>query len=579
MRNKSVQVAFRTSFAYWLISALWILVSDRGVLFISHDPTVMATLSMYKGWGFVTFTAVLLFATLRGQLGRWEKEVTTRKRAEEALRDVEVRFSKVFQASPMAIGISRLRDSKFIDVNDAFLDLYGYSREEVINHTSDELGLWHEEDRATLVQTLRGKKRLQNVETRGRRKSGDTCDLLASLEMIELEGQQCIVGMLTDISERKRSEQALNESEERYRSLFENNQSVMLLIDPGTGTIVDANPAACVFYGYPREGIRQLRITDINQLTDEQVLEEMREAGTGHHKQFYFQHRLADDDVRDVEVYSGPITLQGKSLLYSIVHDITDRKRTERALAESLEHYQTLSQTIPFGMQVVDATGTVLYANGHLRTHTQGEVRGRKCWELYKDDRKQCPACPLHKPTPPDRTAVVEVDGVAGGRAFQIHHTGMMFEGRPAVLEIFQDITEERQSALRILELNRKLEQQNAVLDRERARWRGVVEGIVEEVWFCDVDGRMRLMNPPGKTSAGLHEFGDSSMEEILSADGQPRSPGQSPLLRSLRGEIVRDEEAMSPSSFQTGLHHEQGSSPLQDHGYPRKDSISSTHP
>ena len=444
MRNRSLQGAFRTSFAYWLISSLWILASDRAVLLISLDPSTIGALSTYKGWAFVTLTALLLFATLRSQFGKWEEEVTTRRRAEEALRESELRFSRVFQTSPVAISIVRLADSKFIDVNDAFLELSGFAREEVISHTSDELGLWQQSDRITLTESLRRKKRLQNVEMIGRRRSGEACDLLASLEAIELTDGTCIVEMLTDITQRKRSEQALNESEERYRSLFENNQSVMLLIDPDSGDIVDANPAACAFYGYARDVIQQLRITDINQLTSEQVFEEMKKAKAEHRRQFYFLHRLAGGDVRDVEVYSGPITVRGKSLLYSIVHDITDRKIAEKALVESLGYYRTLSQTIPFGMQVVDATGTILYTNGRLPSDRQGRIDGQKCWELYKDDHKRCWSCPLESLSPSGSTAVVEVGGVAGGRVFQIHHTGMMYGRKPAVLEIFQDITERK---------------------------------------------------------------------------------------------------------------------------------------
>jgi diguanylate cyclase (GGDEF)-like protein/PAS domain S-box-containing protein len=135
-----------------------------------------------------------------------------------------------------------------------------------------------------------------------------------------------------DISERLQAEQALMRSESIYRTMFERNQAVKLLIDPQTGAIVDANPAAAQFYGYPRATLLTMHITDINILPQEQVQLEMERARTEQRLYFNFRHRLASGTVRDVEVYSSPIHIEGRSLLYSIVHDVTERRRTEEAL-------------------------------------------------------------------------------------------------------------------------------------------------------------------------------------------------------------------------------------------------------
>ncbi|MEW5961003.1 MAG: ATP-binding protein [Chloroflexota bacterium] len=124
----------------------------------------------------------------------------------------------------------------------------------------------------------------------------------------------------------------LRRSEARYRSLFQNNHSVMLLIDPETGDIINANPAACAFYGYTPPEITRLKITDIYQLPRAQVFEEMRQAKHEQRHQFYVRHRLAGGEVREVEVYSDSIEFRGKLLLYSIIHDITERKRAEEEI-------------------------------------------------------------------------------------------------------------------------------------------------------------------------------------------------------------------------------------------------------
>lgn len=132
----------------------------------------------------------------------------------------------------------------------------------------------------------------------------------------------------------------LVESEQRYYSLFENNHAVMLLINPDTGNIIDSNPAATSFYGYSKNELKKMKITDINILDREQVFEEMQKADTQDKNHFIFKHRLANGDIRDVDVYSGPITVNGKDLLYSIVHDITKQIESEKKLRASKERYK-----------------------------------------------------------------------------------------------------------------------------------------------------------------------------------------------------------------------------------------------
>ncbi|MGD2150886.1 MAG: PAS domain S-box protein, partial [Desulfobacterales bacterium] len=130
-------------------------------------------------------------------------------------------------------------------------------------------------------------------------------------------------------------ELALKESEERYKSLFKNNHSVMLLINPESGDIVDANPAAISYYGWSHEELTTKKITNINTLTKKQVFQEMERAKKEQRRRFYFQHRLSNGNIRDVEVYSGPIQLHGKELLYSIIHDITEQKELEAQLRQA----------------------------------------------------------------------------------------------------------------------------------------------------------------------------------------------------------------------------------------------------
>jgi diguanylate cyclase (GGDEF)-like protein len=124
------------------------------------------------------------------------------------------------------------------------------------------------------------------------------------------------------------------------------------------------------------------------------------------------------------------------------VLDVTERKRVENALAHANALLNTLLQTIPFPMDIVDATGRVLFKNGVMEKAVGSEDWDRRCWEVYKDDGQQCLHCPLRDPIQIGRKLVMEVDGALGGRIFEIHHTGMMYAGQPALLEVFLDITD-----------------------------------------------------------------------------------------------------------------------------------------
>jgi PAS domain S-box-containing protein len=147
--------------------------------------------------------------------------------------------------------------------------------------------------------------------------------------------------------ERQTAIKQRQEAEGRYRSLFDNNHAIMLLINYESGRIFDANPAAISYYGWSHDEITEMNISEINTLSLHEIKIEMQKSVNEERSHFNFRHRKADGSIRDVEVFSGPIYLNNIKMLYSIVHDVSDRVTAENKLIESELRFRTVVEGAP----------------------------------------------------------------------------------------------------------------------------------------------------------------------------------------------------------------------------------------
>ena len=260
----------------------------------------------------------------------------------QQIEESDNRYRNLLNTSLVGIYQTSITGELFY-VNEALAKIFGFESPEEMRAEGVIVRYKHPEDRKVLIQTLMTSGSLKDFEFEALTKSGETKNVILSAVL----EKDTISGMIMDITRRKKAEKALKESEERYRSLFKNNHSVMLLVDPESADIVDANPAAVSFYGWSFEALTGKKITDINTLSDEQVFQEMGKAKAEQRQVFYFQHCLANGEIRDVEVFSGPIKMYDRELLYSIVHDITNRKQAETAVRDSEKKYRLLVKNIP----------------------------------------------------------------------------------------------------------------------------------------------------------------------------------------------------------------------------------------
>ena len=282
-----------------------------------------------------------------------------------------------------------------------------------------------------------------------------------------------------------------------HRQIFEKNLAVQLLIDPATGRIVEANPAACSYYGYSHQELTALRITDIDTLASPEVQAAMAQAAGERPDTLRFQHRLASGEMREVEVHSGPIEVDGRHLLYSIVQDVTARLRAEETLRASEASFRLLFTNHPMPMWVYDLTDLRFLEVNESAVERYGYSRDEFLGMHMADIR--APDQGAARPIPAgEREQAVERHRARDGRLLEVHVVSHVldFAGRRAALVQAQDVTARRES--------------EAALRESEERYRRLVEMSPDGIAIHS-EGRIVFANP-----SALRILGASREEDLI---------------------------------------------------------------
>jgi PAS domain S-box-containing protein len=173
-----------------------------------------------------------------------------------------------------------------------------------------------------------------------------------------------------------------------HSGLFNNNHTAMLLVEPDSGKIFAANPAACSFYGTTHEQLTALTAFDLGSTPDEQIYAAMQQAKNGSESRFCFRQRASDGRIRCVEVQAGPIEFEGKMLIFTIIFDNTERMRTEEELKASEESYRTIVETSLEGIWMLDSGGHTTFVNKQLAAmlgYSEVEMLGRHLFDFMDE--------------------------------------------------------------------------------------------------------------------------------------------------------------------------------------------------
>ncbi len=183
-----------------------------------------------------------------------------------------------------------------------------------------------------------------------------------------------------------------NVLEERFMKIFRENLAVMLMIDAADGRIIDANLAAVKFYGWEYDVLTQKKVYELNTLPPEEVNKELGNARLHNQNYFRFKHRIADGSVKDIEVYSTKVFSQGKDILHSIIHDVTQRSRTEMELMLSEEKYRKIFENTQDVFYQADLTGIIIDISPSAKKYsgyTRQELIGKNIGQLYVNDEER----------------------------------------------------------------------------------------------------------------------------------------------------------------------------------------------
>lgn len=373
-----------------------------------------------------------------------------RELASIALRASEEKYRLIVDNAGDIILLAEL-DGAIFEANVKALKVLGYPRDELFRMRLPQI---HPEEELPRILNA-----VSQVERAGNgyfnrlfllRKDGARLPVDLTLTMMEYGGKKIMKVVFRDAAAREEYEAALRLSEDLYRQMFERNGVVNLLTDPVTGEIVDANHAAAAYYGYSQDDLRTMKIGYINTLSPDEMKEEMALAKKEERPCLHVKHRLANGTLRDVEVYSGPVIVAGRSLVHSTVHDITARNLAEAALTENEERYRMLVSLLPDPL-VVHSGGYVRFVNDAavkvFGAKSAAELEGRQLMDFVHPEDRPLVASRIRaimqsgeNALPLIRERFLKLDGTP----IDVEVAAMPFShrGTRAVMVVFRDISE-----------------------------------------------------------------------------------------------------------------------------------------
>ena len=395
-------------------------------------------------------------------------QIKQNKNISNTLIETEKQYQTYFDQGMLGMAKTSL-EKGWLEANDIICNMFGYSREEFFKLTWDKMT--YPDD---LEKDLLQFKRVQeneidsySMDKRFFRKNGDIFYSSLTVNAVrKTDGSiDYMIAILNDITERKKAEQALKESEEKFRSFIEDNKAIMLSVDASTNKILVANKAAVDFYGYPKAELINKSMTEINILPVNEINKLIGEAKNHKIDRFHFKHKLANNEIRDIEGYPSPVKVGDKIQLLVIIFDVTKRKKAEQAVKVEHARFKEILDVNPSGIYIVDKKHNIEYINPVIEKEF-GQINGRKCYSYFHDLTKPCEWC-RNKEVFAGKSVRWELFFEKNNKYYDIFDMPITNpDGTVSKFEIFFDITESKKAEQALKESERKLRESNKTKDK-----------------------------------------------------------------------------------------------------------------
>ena len=413
-------------------------------------------------------------------------DITDRKRIERSLKLSEEKFRKAFQISPDAININRLSDGLYIDINDGFEKITGYSRAEIIGKTSIDKNIWKNPDnREKMVNIIRENGSVSNMEAQFAMKDGSIRTGLISASVFDSGEDVYILNVTRDITDRKKIEEQLIESERRLRSYIENSPQGIFIADE-KGQYIEVNPAAEEITGYSEEELLNMNLLEI-------IVPDNLEKAENHFRKVVEEGK-ATEEIAFIR--------KGGSLCWWVVSavklshnrfmafvtDTTEQKKAEKLLIESENRYRTIFESTGTAMMIVDSDTSIIMANneiikvtGYLPYELIGNSWTKYVVPEYLELMKKNNAARLtNKESVPSRYSVKMINKFG--------------ETRDALLNV-KVVPKTSLTVVSILDITEMTEAENALKESEE-KYRALVDTAPYGIQLADVNGKIIFSNP-----------------------------------------------------------------------------------
>ncbi|AFA48592.1 PAS domain S-box protein [Acetobacterium woodii] len=575
-----------------------------------------------------------------------KKAQAEQAKSEQLLHESEERFKTAFQTSPAGILLTSLTDGVIIDANETYQRLFGYSHEELVGKTTAEINIYvNAEDRGHVFEKLQKGEPVQNYEMPLRTKNDEIKIVHGTVKRININGRDCLitsvydmtaikklendllrlneryalairaaqagiwdwdivndvlhwddqmykiydatkeqfggaydawlarvhpddlaqsdletkqamlgekeyntefricatdgsirfikaygdvirdftgnpvrmVGINFDITERNRIKERLMASETRYREIFYNNAAAQIVIDSHDSSIVDANRAACRYYGYSLDEIKKKTVFDINPNSKEYILETMKNSLKKGSNHFVTQHIRADHSIRDVELFNGNVSFDGRNLLHVIIYDITENIKAISDLQESERRFRLFVENAPDGI-LVETNYQIDYVNQKtlelFRADKLNDLVGKNFADYFVENSSSINAyiqklnAGLLLKTLSEET-IIRLDGEQVD--IELSAVPFFYNGKDGALIYLRDMTERRDFEKVKLDMEFQLRQ------KQKLESIGTLAGGVAHEINNPINGIINyaeLISDPTTPPAQIHDYSQEIMRE-----------------------------------------------------------------